>query len=47
MDFGDSPAEAEFRGQARAWLEANAPRKSAEVESVGGPVDRSFRRGAR
>ena len=30
MDFGDSPAEAEFRAEARAWLEANAPRKSAE-----------------
>ena len=30
MDFGDSPAEAAFRAQARAWLAANAPRKSAE-----------------
>ena len=30
MDFGDSPAEAAFRMEARAWLEANAPRKSVE-----------------
>ena len=30
MDFGDSPAEAAFRARARAWLAANAPRKSAE-----------------
>jgi alkylation response protein AidB-like acyl-CoA dehydrogenase len=30
MDFGDSPAEAAFRAEARAWLEANAPRKSVE-----------------
>ena len=30
MDFGDSPAEAAFRVEARAWLEANAPRKSVE-----------------
>lgn len=25
MDFNDSPAEAEFRAKARAWLDANAP----------------------
>ena len=25
MDFGDSPAEAEFRQQLRIWLEANNP----------------------
>ena len=24
MDFNDTPAEAEYRSQARAWLEANA-----------------------
>ena len=29
MDFGDTPAEAAFRAEARAWLEANAPRKNA------------------
>ena len=27
MDFDDTPEEAEFRAQARAWLDANAPRK--------------------
>ncbi|HZA76678.1 MAG TPA: acyl-CoA dehydrogenase family protein [Acidimicrobiales bacterium] len=32
MDFDDSPEEAEFRAQARAWLDANAPRR-------GGPGD--------
>ena len=33
MDFRDSPDEAAFRGQARAWLEANAPlRDPHEVE---------------
>jgi alkylation response protein AidB-like acyl-CoA dehydrogenase len=32
VDFDDSPAEAEFRAQARAWLDANAPRR-------GGPGD--------
>ena len=25
MDFDDSPREAEFRAEARAWLSANAP----------------------
>ena len=30
MDFGDSPAEAAFRAEARGWLAANAPRKSVE-----------------
>ncbi|MCY4036361.1 MAG: acyl-CoA dehydrogenase family protein [bacterium] len=29
MDFGDTPAEAAFRAQARAWLEANAPAKGS------------------
>ncbi len=27
MDFDDSPDEAEFRARARAWLDANAPRR--------------------
>jgi alkylation response protein AidB-like acyl-CoA dehydrogenase len=32
VDFDDSPEEAEFRARARAWLDANAPRR-------GGPGD--------
>ena len=30
MDFRDSPDEAAFRAQARAWLEANAPRRDPD-----------------
>ncbi|HEX4181415.1 MAG TPA: acyl-CoA dehydrogenase family protein [Caulobacteraceae bacterium] len=29
MDFNDTPEEAAFRSEARAWLEANAPRERA------------------
>ena len=29
MDFNDSPEEAAFRAKARAWLEANAPKRDA------------------
>ena len=29
MDFGDTPAEAAFRAEARAWLEAHAPVKGS------------------
>jgi len=29
MDFNDTPEEAAFRAEARAWLEANAPRPTA------------------
>ncbi len=29
MDFGDTPAEAAFRAEARTWLEANAPAKGS------------------
>jgi len=29
VDFGDTPAEAAFRAEARAWLEANAPAKGS------------------
>ena len=29
MDFGDTPEEAAFRAEARAWLEANAPAKGS------------------
>ena len=33
MDFRDSPEEAAFRGEARAWLKANAPlRDPADIE---------------
>jgi alkylation response protein AidB-like acyl-CoA dehydrogenase len=32
MDFDDSPEEAEFRAQARAWLDANAPRRGEPGE---------------
>ena len=31
MDFNDSPAEAEFRSKARAWLDANAPQGEGEA----------------
>ncbi len=37
MDFDDTPEEAAFRAEARAWLEANAPRRhqdSAQGRSV-------------
>ena len=30
MDFDDTPEEAAFRAEARAWLEANAPRRHQE-----------------
>jgi hypothetical protein len=29
MDFNDTPEEAAYRSQVRAWLEANAPKASA------------------
>ena len=31
MDFNDTPEEAQYRAKARAWLEANAPRRSGEA----------------
>jgi alkylation response protein AidB-like acyl-CoA dehydrogenase len=31
MDFDDSPREAAFRAEVRAWLEANAPRKTRDT----------------
>ena len=34
MDFNDTPEEAAFRAEARAWLEANAERKGPD--DVGG-----------
>src|SRR3954466_15997776 len=36
MDFDDSPAEAEFRAEARAWLEANAKPKDPTAIGHGG-----------
>ena len=36
MNFDDSSAEAAFRAEARAWLEANAPRELLQtLENVG------------
>jgi len=42
MDFNDTPEEAAFRAKARAWLEANAPLKSAldrEPDPLGERID--------
>ncbi|HEY8571631.1 acyl-CoA dehydrogenase family protein [Phenylobacterium sp.] len=36
MDFNDSPEEAAYRAQVRAWLEANAPKKAAFDDGEGG-----------
>ena len=33
MDFNDTPEEAAFRAEVRAWLEANATRKSDDKQS--------------
>jgi alkylation response protein AidB-like acyl-CoA dehydrogenase len=33
MDFNDSPEEAAYRAQVRAWLEANAPNRSGKVDN--------------
>lgn len=33
MDFNDTPEEAAYRATARAWLEANAPRRSGPAET--------------
>jgi len=33
MDFNDTPEEAEYRAKARAWLDANAPKRSAGAAS--------------
>jgi len=45
VDFGDTPEEAAFRAEARAWLEANAPAKGSpeafnEMFSPGMDADR-------
>ena len=39
MDFDDTPREAKFRAEARAWLQANFPDK-AELEGLG-PIGRA------
>jgi alkylation response protein AidB-like acyl-CoA dehydrogenase len=37
MDFNDTPEEAAYRQQARAWLEANAPKtRAADADAEGG-----------
>ena len=33
MDFNDTPEEAAFRKEVRAWLDANATRKSDDKQS--------------
>ncbi len=42
MDFTDSPEEAAYRTKARAWLEANAPKKPSTATVIGeeGALDR-------
>jgi alkylation response protein AidB-like acyl-CoA dehydrogenase len=35
MDFTDSPEEAAYRTKARAWLEANAPKKPSTASVIG------------
>jgi acyl-CoA dehydrogenase len=40
MDFADTPEEAEFRAEARAWLDANAERRLAPGESAIGFAER-------
>jgi len=36
MDFNDTPEEAAYRAQVRAWLDANAPRKHVGSDPEGG-----------
>ena len=36
MDFNDSPEEAAYRAEVRAWLEANAPKQSLGVDDLEG-----------
>ena len=35
MDFNDTPEEAEYRAQARAWLQANAPKGAPASDEIG------------
>ena len=41
MDFNDSPEEAAYRAEVRAWLEANAPKTRVGVDDLleGGTKD--------
>jgi acyl-CoA dehydrogenase len=39
MDFNDTPEEAAFRAQVRAWLDANATRKASDKSAVRARVD--------
>ena len=34
MDFNDTPQEAEFRAEVKAWLKANVPDQNQEVASA-------------
>ena len=36
MDFNDTPEEAAYRAEAKAWLEANAPKKAVADDGEGG-----------
>jgi len=36
MDFNDTPEEAAFRAEARAWLEKNAPREGGSGDEEDG-----------
>ena len=42
MDFDDTPEEAAFRNEARAWLEANAPRKGTPEDFSSGFLEASM-----
>ena len=42
MDFDDTPAEAEFRAEARAWLLANAPAKGSPEDFSTGAIERTM-----
>ena len=42
MRRADTPEEAAFRAEARAWLEANATRRTGLGDWSGGPLDHSF-----
>ncbi len=39
MDFDDTPAEAAFRAEARAWLDAHAPAKGSPEDFSGGYLE--------
>ena len=42
MDFNDTPEEAAFRKEVRAWLDANATRKSDDKQSFRARNDDPF-----